>query len=77
MSTNAAGISTAGEEVHDIRVRGQWFNDETAGVYIWCRTCDNEVLNGEPFGDQLSPAQIAEAVVDHLRLRGGASGPTP
>ena len=52
--------------VHEITVEGVWHNDSTAGVFVWCDTCGDSILEGDEFGDRLTPDQINEAVAAHL-----------
>lgn len=58
------------EGIHHIEVVGRWHNDSTAGVYVWCNTCDSQLLEGDDYGDRLTPEQIADAVAAH-RTRSG------
>ena len=51
---------------HIIYVRGDWHNDDTAGVYVWCETCDVLVIKGDDFDDVLTPEQISTALERHV-----------
>ena len=46
-------------------MRGVWHNDDTAGVYVWCETCDVEVLGVDDDVDVLTVEQIVSAVERH------------
>lgn len=50
---------------HRIEVMGRWHNDGTAGVSVWCATCEVTLIEGDEFGDVLTPQQIADAVSEH------------
>ena len=50
------------EVEHSIIVGGVWHNDSTAGVAVYCNTCNTEILYA---AEELTPTQIAEAVAAH------------
>lgn len=58
---------------HRIEVRGRWHNDNTAGVSVWCETCDVSVIDSDDHGDVLTPEQIALAVAEHTTPLGEPS----
>ena len=60
-------MTTSPEGQHEVTVEGQWHNDNTAGVFVWCNTCNWILLEGDDFGDRLTPDQIIRAVLAHQR----------
>ncbi len=63
-----------------VEVRGQWHNDSTGGVGLWCPACEewlpNDFLIGEANGDDVTTVErIADAVQRHQETpRASAQG---
>lgn len=52
---------------HEVVVLGVWHNDSTAGLEVYCRTCEVE-LRYEESDDGLTLEEITEVIAEHTKL---------